>query len=109
MDILEGGIGLIVLLQLVCVVMLARLGGKGKAKKEPAKDERPVSDKELKKVKESERVAEEVKTLKAVLSSENTLKDYAVLKFKGDMKKAKKEVQDRLKKLTGEVFEVPFR
>jgi len=46
--------------------------------------------------------------LKSILASKEGLSAYAFAKFKGDEDKAKKAVQKRLEKLTGETIEVPW-
>lgn len=105
-DLFALGVAAALLLQVLTLVLVVSYGRRGR--KEPAPSAPTVTDTELKKMKAEEKVSEEVEVLKSILADPENLKAYATLHFRGKVEKAKKSVQERLKKLTGETFEVPL-
>jgi hypothetical protein len=90
-DALEGGIAFVILLQMATFIVV--ISGKTKAKAPK---------------KEKEGETAEANRLKGILADSTRLGDYAMMKFKGNEEKAKKALQERIRKLTGEVLESPF-
>jgi hypothetical protein len=95
----------------VVVVVLRTRGGRtgGEAPKtHESRRERREREKEEERKHKEEGKTDEVKRLKGILADPTRLDDYATMKFKGDAEKAAKDLEKRLKELTGEVFEAPF-
>ena len=92
------------LLLLAALLRNQRIGESGGAPKE-----KTPSSRETRRNKKLEEESAEVKRLKEVLSDPTRLKDYAIARYKGNVEKAEKEIKEKLRKLTGETFEVPIQ
>jgi hypothetical protein len=103
MDATGAGVVFVILLQLGQLFLLERLIH---GPKEPKKEE--PSDREIAKIRKMEEASEEVKRLKEVLADPVRIKDLALARFKGNVEKAKKEIREKLRKMTGEIFEAPI-
>ena len=99
---------MIVLMQFLTVLLIVAYGREGRGTAPERKSKNGPSDKTMREVAKLEEASKEVQRLKDVLKDPERLKDLAILRYKGNVEKAKKEVQDKLRKYTGETFEAPI-